>query len=63
MITCHSAQGSEFPSVTVLDDSAAFREHKWRWLYTAVTRSQDELFLLLRNADLGGNWRMPEFDA
>ncbi|AWJ82294.1 exodeoxyribonuclease V (plasmid) [Azospirillum sp. TSH58] len=63
MITCHSAQGSEFPSVTVLDDSAAFREHKWRWLYTAVTRSQDELFLLLRNADLGGNWRMPDLDA
>ena len=63
MITCHSAQGSEFPSVTVLDDSAAFREHKWRWLYTAVTRSQDELFLLLRNADLGGNWRMPELDG
>ena len=63
MITCHSAQGSEFPSVTVLDDSAAFREHKWRWLYTAVTRSQNELFLLLRNADLGGNWRLPELAA
>ncbi|MBP2292652.1 ATP-dependent DNA helicase [Azospirillum rugosum] len=63
LITCHSAQGSEFPSVTVLDDSNAFREHKWRWLYTAVTRSREELVLLLRNADLGGPWSMPQFDA
>ncbi|WP_207457527.1 AAA family ATPase [Azospirillum sp. SYSU D00513] len=62
LITCHASQGSEFPSVTVIDDSAAFREHKWRWLYTAVTRSREELVLLLRNTDLGGPWRMPEFD-
>ncbi|WP_448207082.1 ATP-dependent DNA helicase [Azospirillum sp. sgz302134] len=63
LITCHASQGSEFPSVTVLDDSAAFREHKWRWLYTAVTRAREELVLLLRNADLGGPWRMPEFES
>lgn len=62
LITCHAAQGSEFPSVTVVDDSAAFREHRWRWLYTAVTRSRDELVLLLRNAALGGSWQLPDFD-
>ncbi len=63
LITCHAAQGSEFPSVTVLDDSFAFREHRWRWLYTAVTRSRDELVLLLRDIDLGGPWRMPALDG
>ncbi|MGF7174791.1 ATP-dependent DNA helicase [Azospirillum doebereinerae] len=61
LITCHASQGSEFPSVTVIDDSAAFREHRWRWLYTAVTRSRDELVLLLRNTELGGPWRLPVF--
>ncbi|WP_168220248.1 ATP-dependent DNA helicase [Azospirillum thermophilum] len=62
LITCHASQGSEFPSVTVVDDSAAFREHRWRWLYTAVTRSREELVLLLRNVDLGGPWQIPAFD-
>ncbi|WP_207462624.1 AAA family ATPase [Azospirillum sp. SYSU D00513] len=61
-ITCHASQGSEFSNVTVVDDSSAFREAKWRWLYTAVTRSSEELVLLLRNTELGGNWRMPHFE-
>ena len=38
-ITCHKAQGSQWDSVLVIDESRVFREHRWRWLYTAVTRA------------------------
>lgn len=45
-ITCHKAQGSEWPSVTVIDDSGAFREDRDRWLYTAITRASEKMTLL-----------------
>lgn len=61
VLTVHKAQGSEWDSVTVIDDSRVFRDDRWRWLYTAVTRASDELVLLLRE-DLGGRWNMPVFD-
>ena len=48
VITCHKAQGSGFPDVTVIDDSDSFREHKWRWLYTAATRAETGLTILVR---------------
>jgi exodeoxyribonuclease-5 len=48
VITCHSAQGSEWPEVTIIDDSASFREEASRWLYTAVTRASDRVTLLRR---------------
>ena len=38
-ITCHKSQGSQFEAVLVIDESAVFREDRWRWLYTAVTRA------------------------
>lgn len=47
-ITCHKAQGSEWPSVCVIDDQFM----KWdadqrrRWLYTAVTRASEKLIIL-----------------
>ena len=47
-ITVHKAQGSEWPDVTVVDDSAAFREDARRWLYTAFTRAADRLTVLTR---------------
>jgi exodeoxyribonuclease V len=47
-ITVHKAQGSEWPAVTVIDDSAFFREDRHRWLYTAITRAADDLVLLWR---------------
>ncbi|TWA73969.1 exodeoxyribonuclease-5 [Azospirillum brasilense] len=53
-ITCHKAQGSEWPHVTIVDDSAAFRRAGQndapKWLYTAITRAQAGLTLLLRGA-------------
>jgi exodeoxyribonuclease-5 len=42
-ITCHKAQGSQWGSVLIIDESAVFREHRWRWLYTAITRAVDRV--------------------
>jgi len=47
-ITTHKAQGSGYPHVTVIDDSDSFRENKWRWLYTAATRSESGLIILVK---------------
>jgi hypothetical protein len=33
----------------VIDDSVAFRENRDRWLYTAITRAESGLTLLLRD--------------
>jgi hypothetical protein len=42
-ITCHKAQGSQWGSVLVIDESSTFRENQARWLYTAVTRAVTEV--------------------
>lgn len=51
-ITCHKAQGSEWPHVSIVDDSGAFRrrdrDDSAKWLYTAITRAQYGLTLLQR---------------
>ncbi len=47
-ITCHKAQGSEWPHVTIVDDSRVFRKDSAKWLYTGLTRAQSGLTLLLR---------------
>lgn len=44
-ITCHKAQGSEYRSVVVFDESAQFSDRR-AWLYTAVTRASHELILV-----------------
>jgi exodeoxyribonuclease-5 len=38
-LTVHKAQGSQWDDVVLFDESWAFREHRDRWLYTAVTRA------------------------
>lgn len=50
LLTCHKAQGSEWPHVTIVDDSAAFRDERSKWLYTAITRASQGLTLLQRGA-------------
>jgi exodeoxyribonuclease-5 len=45
-ITCHKAQGSQFGSVLVVDESAAFRDMDRRWLYTAVTRAAERVVIV-----------------
>jgi exodeoxyribonuclease-5 len=42
-ITCHKAQGSQWGSVLVIDESRVFRADRWRWLYTAITRAADRV--------------------
>ena len=45
-ISCHKAQGSEFDSAIVFDESYAFKEDSRRWLYTAITRAKNKLIIL-----------------
>jgi exodeoxyribonuclease-5 len=44
-VTCHKAQGSQWNSVLVVDESAVFREHRSRWLYTAITRAIQQVVI------------------
>lgn len=45
-LSCHKAQGSQWNSVLIQDESFCFREERWRWLYTAITRSQERITLV-----------------
>jgi exodeoxyribonuclease V len=45
-ITAHKAQGSEWERICVFDESDVFREQRFRWLYTAVTRASKELLII-----------------
>jgi exodeoxyribonuclease-5 len=45
-ITVHKSQGSEWGRVLVVDESPVFRKDGWRWLYTAVTRAQQDVVVL-----------------
>lgn len=49
VLTVHKAQGSEWPHVTVIDDSGSFRDDRNKWLYTALTRASEGLTVLMRN--------------
>jgi exodeoxyribonuclease-5 len=46
-ITCHKAQGSQWPHVFVKNESYAFREDSARWLYTALTRAENCVTVVL----------------
>lgn len=50
VVTCHKAQGSEWPKVLVMEENFPFDpvEHR-RWLYTACTRPSEKLTLVLKN--------------
>ena len=45
-LTVHKAQGSQWNDVILFDESYAFREHRQRWLYTAVTRAAERLTIV-----------------
>jgi ATP-dependent exoDNAse (exonuclease V) alpha subunit len=46
-ITCHKAQGSQYPTVIVVDDGFGHSaETRRQWLYTAITRAEHGLLLL-----------------
>ena len=42
-LTVHKAQGSQWDNIVLFDESYMFREHRARWLYTAVTRAAEKL--------------------
>lgn len=45
-LTVHKAQGSQWDEVVLFDESYAFREHRDRWLYTAITRAAERLTIV-----------------
>jgi exodeoxyribonuclease-5 len=42
-LTTHKAQGSQWPSVFVFDESWVFRGSAQNWLYTAITRASERV--------------------
>jgi len=42
-LTVHKAQGSQWDSVLLFDESYCFRKDRWRWLYTGITRAAEKL--------------------
>lgn len=42
-LTVHKSQGSQWNNIVLFDESFAFREHRTRWLYTAITRAAEKL--------------------
>ena len=49
-LTVHMAQGSEWDKVLLIDESAAFREDRTRWLYTAITRAKERITIASKGA-------------
>ena len=45
-LTVHKAQGSQWDDIVLFDESYAFREHRDRWLYTAITRAAETLTIV-----------------
>lgn len=45
-ITCHKAQGGEYPTVVIVCHSANLRMLTREWLYTAITRAKSRIILL-----------------
>lgn len=43
VVSCHKFQGSQAQHVLILDQSQVFREHRARWLYTALTRASEKI--------------------
>ena len=45
-VTCHKAQGSQYPNLAIVDESHCFRDDARKWLYTAITRASEKLTLI-----------------
>jgi len=47
-ITTHRAQGSQWGDVFVMGNEAyCFRDDRWKWLYTSVTRAQEKIKMVV----------------
>lgn len=49
-LTVHKSQGSQWNDIVVFDESAAFREHRARHLYTAITRAAERVTVVLQGS-------------
>jgi exodeoxyribonuclease-5 len=47
VLTVHKAQGSQWDSVVLFDESFAFPDGRARWLYTGVTRAAKQLTVVM----------------
>ena len=45
-LTVHKAQGSQWDSIVLFDESFAFRDTRDRWLYTAITRAAEAITIV-----------------
>lgn len=45
-MTVHKAQGSQWDNVLLVDESRVFRNDKWRWLYTGITRAAENITIV-----------------
>jgi exodeoxyribonuclease V len=45
-LTGHRSQGSQWDNVTIMDESYCFKEDKWKWLYTCITRAATKVTLI-----------------
>ncbi len=44
-LTCHKAQGSQWESVLVMNESRVFRKDAQAWLYTAISRASERVVI------------------
>lgn len=42
-LTCHKSQGSQWDHVLVFNEGYCFRQDKYKWLYTAITRAAERV--------------------
>lgn len=45
-LTVHKAQGSQWDEVLLFDESGCFRDERWRWLYTGITRAAERITIV-----------------
>lgn len=45
-ITTHKSQGSQWDNVALWNEAGVFRDDRWKWLYTGITRAAKQLTLV-----------------
>lgn len=46
VISCHKSQGSQWNNVYIVDEAKVFRENRYKWLYTAITRGSEKVTIV-----------------
>jgi exodeoxyribonuclease V len=46
VISCHKSQGSQWNNVYVIEESKVFRENRYKWLYTAISRGIESVVIV-----------------